>query len=225
MLEKIKASLLERELWNSDLQERIEEFESLCILQIGSEPLRNALVQYLESVAPIQFFTSPASSTGRNHPPWQGGLAGILMNTVECCVGIDRKIRIYPSLTDARGDALADDRDIIYLATILSDTHKTEDYGRPWTEWAHHRTAAENWRELGTRLGLPFRVVNAVYDAIFWHLGRFSPEWKLGDDPREILALHTFITHELDMDFSNKRLGDIFERKIFLPNKPTQGID
>jgi len=214
-LQRTKSALLQSGVWTPELQARIEEFEQLCILQIRSEPIRTVVVEYLETVAPIEFFTAPASSTGRNHPLWQSAVAGILANTVECCIGIDRKMRMYPSLTDSRDNPLPEDRDVIYAATILSDTHKPADFGKPWDEWAHHRTAAEHWRDLATRRGLPATVVNLVYDAVLWHLGRFTPGSPKSVDPRESLRLHTFITHELDMDFSNRNLSDIFSRKIF----------
>ena len=225
VLQKTRSTLLESGSLTVELEDRIEEFEHLCILQIRSELTRNAVTEYLQTVAPIEFFRAPASSTGRNHPLWQVASGGILANTVECCVGIDRKMRMYPSLTDADFNSLSEDRDIIYAATILSDTHKPADFGKSWQQWAHHRTAATQWRDFATAKGLCTTLVSAIYDAIFWHLGRFTPEWPPGADPRAALSLHAFITHELDMDFSNRALNDIFTRKLYKLIAPNDGHD
>jgi hypothetical protein len=121
-------------------------------------------------------------------------------------------MRIHPDLVNKKGNSKPDDRDIILVATILSDTFKVEDFGKQWRDFAHHRIAAKKWRDLAGKYHLPGRTVNAVADAIEWHLGRFTPEWSVGRDPRS-LPLHVFITHELDMDFSNRALAEVYERK------------
>lgn len=213
MLESVKASIREKGAWNSVLDKRFAEFERLCISEIKSAALREALIDYLERTTPLEFFFAAASSSGITHPIWQTGLGGILLNTVECCVGIDRKIRMYPSLTDEKADPLPDSRDIVYVATILSDTFKTEDAKKHWREYTHHRTAAGKWKEVAAHHDVPKNVVDAITDAIYWHLGRFTPDWPGDADPRSKLSVLAFITHELDMDFSNKKLALIFDRK------------
>jgi hypothetical protein len=212
VLELVKSALRAQGVWNPALEKRFEEFERVCLKEIRSEPLRTAVLDYLENVAPIEFFTAPASSSGRYHPYWQNALGGILLNTSECCIGIDRKMRIHPDMVDGEGNPKSEDRDIIFVATILSDTFKTEDFGKTWRDFAHHRIAAKRWREVAGRHPLSARTVTTIADAIEWHLGRFTPAWPVGRDPRS-LPLHTFITHELDMDFSNRGLAEVFERK------------
>lgn len=220
MLEGVKTALKQQGRWGPMLEGRFAEFERLCIKEIRSEKLRQAVLDYLEKVTPLEFFTAPASSSGRNHPPWQSAVGGILLNTVECCIGIDRKLRMYPSLTDADCNPRPEDRDIVYVATILSDTFKTEDAHKNWREYSHHRTAAQKWRETAVRLHLPGEQTDAIADALFWHLGRFTKEWPAGNDPHARLSLLTFITHELDMDFSNRNLASVFDRKG-VPAMPT----
>jgi len=213
LLESVKAELRQRGVWNRTLEQRIKEFERLCIQEIRLEFLRATIVDYLETVAPLDFFTAPASFSGLTHPYWQVSLGGILLNTVECCIGIDRKMRIYTALTDAKGNPASHDRDIIYAATILSDTFKNEDAKKRWQEYSHHRTATTKWREVAGRHNLPADLTESIADAIFWHLGRFTSEWSEGADPRTHLSIHAFITHELDMDFSNRNLALVFDRK------------
>jgi len=213
MLDGVKAALKHKGLLDAALESRIAEFERLCVAEIRSDALRNALLDYLENVAPLEFYFAPASSSGKNHPAWQAAPAGILLNTSECCIGIDRKLRMYPSLTDTNFNLLPEDRDIVYVATIISDTFKPEDAGKPWREFAHHRIAAQKWRETAHKHNLPLPLIESIADAIFWHLGRFTHEWPSGADPRSHLSLHAFITHELDMDFSNRNLSLVFDRK------------
>jgi hypothetical protein len=216
MLDAVKTSLQQKGLLSPSLEARIIEFERLCVLEISSEGLRNAVLDYLENVAPLDFFFGPASYSGKYHPSWQSAVGGILLNTTECCVGIDRKLRMYPSLVDSEGAPLPRDRDIIYVATILSDTFKPEEaqeHSKGSKGYTHHRVAAEKWRELARRRNISEPLAEAIADAVFWHLGRFTPEWPQSKDPRTFLALHSFITHALDMDFSNRNLELVFERK------------
>lgn len=213
MLEGVKTALKQKGRWNAVLEFRLEEFERLCIQPIHSDKLREAVLDYLENTAPIEFFTAPASSSGKNHPAWQSTVGGILLNTVECCIGIDRKLRMYASLTDGDFNTRTLERDIVYVATILSDTFKPEDVHKKWREFSHHRTATEHWRATATRHYLPQQQTEAIADALFWHLGRFTPEWPEGADPHSHLSLLTFITHELDMDFSDRNLALVFDRK------------
>jgi hypothetical protein len=220
MLEGVKTALKQQGRWGPVLEGRLAEFERLCINEIRSEKLRQAVLDYLEKTTPLDFFTAPASSSGKNHPAWQSALGGILLNTVECCIGIDRKLRMYPSLTDANANPIADDRDIVYVATIISDTFKTEDVPKNWRDYSHHRTAAQRWREVAARNHLPQAQTNVIADAIFWHLGRFTHEWPGTADPHTQLSLHAFITHELDMDFSNRNLAEVFDRKGELDDMP-----
>src|SRR5207245_9317512 len=98
MLDKVKAALRERTVWSEAVEGYVAEFERLCICPIRSDALRSAVLDYLEGTAPLEFFTAPASSTGKRHPYWQAGLGGILLNTTECCIGIDRKMRMHPAL-------------------------------------------------------------------------------------------------------------------------------
>ena len=41
------------------------------IQRVASSNLRRAMIHFIGKVAPVGFFVSPASSTGKNHPEWQ----------------------------------------------------------------------------------------------------------------------------------------------------------
>jgi len=213
MLESVKTRLQVAGKLTPEVERRIIEFERICLAEIRSEKLRFAVLDYLENHCPIDFFTSTASSSGGRHPEWQSLPAGILLNTVECCIGADRKIRMYPALTTDDADPRDDAHDAVYVATILSDTFKTEDFGKPWTEWAHHLKAEEKWRSVAKEHDICYSIVERIASAIRWHLGRFTPDWPHDQDPRCLDPID-FIVHELDMDFSNRRLGEVFQRRL-----------
>lgn len=213
MLESVKTRLQVAGKLTPEVERRIIEFERICLAEIRSEKLRFAVLDYLENHCPIDFFTSTASSSGGRHPEWQSLPAGILLNTVECCIGADRKIRMYPTLTTDDANPRDDAHDAVYVATILSDTFKTEDFGKPWTEWAHHLKAEERWRNVTKEHDICYSTVERIASAIRWHLGRFTPDWPHDQDPRCLDPID-FIVHELDMDFSNRRLSEVFQRRL-----------
>lgn len=213
MLESVKSRLQAAGTLTPEVERRIIEFERICLAEIRSEKLRFAVLDYLENHCPIDFFTSTASSTGGRHPEWQSLPAGIILNTIECCIGADRKIRMYPVLTTDDANPREDAHDTVYVATILSDTFKTEDFGKPWTEWAHHLKAEENWRNVAKEHDICYSIAERIASAIRWHLGRFTPDWPHDQDPR-CLDPVDFIVHELDMDFSNRRLSEVFQRRL-----------
>ncbi len=213
MLESVKTRLQVAGKLTPEVERRIIEFERICLAEIRSEKLRFAVLDYLENHCPIEFFISTASSSGGRHPEWQSLPAGILLNTVECCIGADRKIRMYPSLTTAEANPRDDAHDAVYVATILSDTFKTEDFGKPWNEWAHHLKAEEKWRSVAKDHEICYATAERIASAIRWHLGRFTPDWLQDQDPRCLDPID-LIVHELDMDFSNRRLSEVFQRRL-----------
>ena len=220
MLESVKVRLRAQGRLSPEIERRILEFERICLAEIHSEALRYATLDYLKNQCPLEFFTAPASSSGRRHPEWQSLPGGILLNTVECCVGADKKIRMYSSLTTESDEPKDDVHDIVYVATLLSDTFKAADFGKPWKEWLHHIKAAEEWQRVAQKHEIPPPIADRISSAIRWHLGRFTPDWPAGRDPRA-MDLLDFIVHELDMDFSNRRLSDVFQRRL---GEVTKGI-
>lgn len=213
MLETVKVRLRVAGKLTPEIERRILEFERICLSEIRSESLRYAVLDYLENLCPLEFYTAPASSSGARHPEWQSLPGGILLNTVECCIGADRKIRMYPSLTTETLETKDEVHDAVYVATVLSDTFKAADFGKPWKEWFHHIKAEAGWQVIAKKHEISPSTAERIASAIRWHLGRFTPDWPDGKDPRT-LDLIDFIVHELDMDFSNRRLSDVFQRRL-----------
>lgn len=213
MLDSVKLRLQASGQLTPEVKRRIVEFESVCLSEIKSDALRGALIDYLENHCPLEFYTAPASSSGQRHPEWQSLPGGILLNTVECCIGADRKIRMYPSLTDKAGEPKDEPHDAVYAATVLSDTFKTTDFGKPWNDWSHHQKAASQWEKVCEKHDIRASTADRITLAIRWHLGRFTPDWPENKDPQTLDPV-AFIVHELDMDFSNRRLSEIFQRRL-----------
>ena len=158
---------------------------------------------------------NPASSTGRNHPVWQGERGGIVRNTVECCVAVDRQLQIYSDLTEKNAEVKPEARDIVLTATILSDTFK---YGEAEIreispesriDKNHGRIAAERWRATARRYQIQHETIEEIYEAIYWHTGRFTPGWP----PGKGMSLYAAITHQIDMFFSDKSLELLYDAK------------
>lgn len=192
------------------------EFISLWrygISQISDRSIRAAVVSILENEAPWTFFVLPASLSGMHHPKWQGHSAGILRNTVECCVAVERQMRIHREFTDARGRIRSADRDVVMAATILSDIFKYGTAASPYDEVRfqpdHGMVAAERWKSTAKQYDVNRASIQKVYDAIYWHLGRWTPGWN----PRIKLSLYTAVTHSLDMFFSDKNLELLYRAK------------
>jgi len=187
--------------------------------RVSDSELRAVLIYFLAEVAPWTFFVNPASSTGRNHPEWQGGRAGIVRNTVECCVAVDRQLQIYPDLTDNNAEAKPEARNIVLIATILSDTFKygeaeiKEISSESKIDKNHGRIAAERWRAAARRYEIRQESVDEIYEAIYWHLGRFTPGWP----PGKGMSLYAAITHRIDMFFSDKSLELLYDAKRVVP--------
>lgn len=185
------------------------------VARISDRRIQSSVISILENDAPWTFFLLPASLTGRRHPSWQGRAGGILRNTVECCVAVDRQLRVHREFTDAR-DCVRDlDRDVVLSATILSDIFK---YGMPPPETplrgiafqpAHGKIAAELWKRTARRFHVGRSSIEKVYQAIYWHLGRWTPGWRRGTK----LSLHAKVTHRIDMFFSDKNLELLYHAK------------
>ncbi|MDO8558556.1 MAG: hypothetical protein Q7S09_05245 [bacterium] len=192
------------------IEKRLREFWKYCVEEIRDVAIRESVELYLQKTAPWQFFSAPASPSGKHHPIWQNDPGGILRNTVECCLSIDMLMTQEWQLGDADGIPHEPARSIIYAATIVSDTCKG---GNPWgpkTDRNHGRIAAELWKTAAGNLAIPQNAQELIYEAVYWHLGRWTPGWTEEIDAS--LSLHTKITHALDALYADKNL-----EKIFIP--------
>jgi hypothetical protein len=183
--------------------------------RVHDTAVRAAVADYLTSEAPLIFFVGPASMAGEHHPYWQNRKAGIVRNTVECCLVVDRQLQVYPQFVDAHDNILSGARDVVLAATILSDTFKfgsgdsTSVDENTRYDPTHGAKAADKWRLLAARHMVDSGVADQIYEAIYWHLGRWTPGWK----PGMTSSAYAHVTHCVDMFMSDKNLELLYDPK------------
>jgi hypothetical protein len=215
-VEEIADTLRAKNIFDDKVARELAALWKYGVLKVSDSGLRRALIYFLQTEAPWTFFVYGASATGKNHPSWQREKAGILRNTTECCLVVDRQLRVYPEFTDEKFNVLPEHRDIVLIATILSDTFKAgsgegdEEQRRiQGSDPTHGAAAAQRWNDVARRFQIESHVRDSVYDAIYWHLGRFTPGWN-----RDVrFSAYTEITHRIDMFMSDKNLEILFDPK------------
>lgn len=156
----------------------------------------------LTKVVDRQFWIAPSSTSGRHHPRWHNETGGLVRHVVEMLVIAPRVVDMFHDLDSPL------DLDMVLAAAALHDSFKG---GRPWantTDHMHHALAADAWSQVSNVVGVPDPVREIVREAIFFHAGKFTP----GGWPADARS-HTRALHTLDMVFSAKELGVLFQPK------------
>jgi hypothetical protein len=211
----VLAKLRSRGLLDEDVSAEIAALWKYGVEALTDLALRSALVDFLENEAPLMFFVRPASLTGKHHPSWQRKKAGIVRNTIECCVVLDRQLQSYPEFTDAEFNVHPRDRDIVLVATILSDTFKYGTDELPAPDGVHRfdpehgKKAAEQWRPIAARHGVSAEVIDHIFEATYWHLGR----WTRGWEPTMRWSHYVDVTHRVDMFMSDNNLELVYNAR------------
>lgn len=210
----ILSKLRARGLLDEDVSAEIAALWKYGVEAVFDLSLRTALVDFLENEAPLIFFVGPASLTN-HHPSWQRKKAGIVRNTVECYVVLDRQLQAYPEFTDAEFKVHPRARDIVLVATILSDTFKygTDDLPAPdgirRFDPEHGGKAAEQWRPIAARHGVSTEIIDHTCEAAYWHLGRWTQGWS----PATKWSPYVDVTHRVDMFMSDNHLELTYDSK------------
>lgn len=194
--------------WSVLTELELKAFWKHGIEAIRDEGLRTTVAAFLETV-PLAFFFEPSSRSGKHHPPWQNGAHGTLRGITECCVILPRFAQYKPRLLAADKRPMALAVDVALAATIVSDTYKIDHAGTD-TGAAHGRIAAGEWKRFAEarRSLYPF-LVDKVADAVFWHYGVFTPEWREGT----VLSPEAELVHEVDALTAQKALAIIYRGK------------
>lgn len=206
------AKLKKQGVLTDEIRQRLSEFWFHGVEKICDRRIKAAVVYLFTKIVPWQFFTAPASSSTKYHPTWQVKPGGLIRHTTELCIVIERQLQQYPKLTDSKCNPLPEARDILLAAGILHDTFKN---GLPWGEKTdyenHHRVAAEKWDAAAGKFGVPKSIRESIYEAIFWHAGRWTPEWQ--PDKLEKLSIYARILHSADMFSSDYNLDLMYTAK------------
>lgn len=209
---------LERvDLWDRIVERELESLWKHGVLRISDELIRESVVKFLEEDVPLGFFVNPAAASGKHHPKWQNKVCGILRNTTECCLLADIMLEQHKEFCDSE-NVLPEPRDIVLSATILSDTFKYDtNIVKPYSDSVKHlkdhgKFAADRWIPIVYSLhprDHTIDLVEEIYDATYWHLGRWTPGWT----PEVKLSKLTEIVHLLDAIFADKNLELLYEAK------------
>jgi hypothetical protein len=208
-MEKIRARIEADGLWNARAERELRSFWTYGIMAITNLHLRTLVIDFLEEVVPRQFFTAPASPTGKRHPAWQNRRYGLLRNTTECCLFLPSFAQYKPGMLNEAWQVRSNLLDEAIAATVISDTFKVDARDRPLGP-QHGAVAAANWLAYAS----PSASVNpasiaAIYHAVFWHYGIHAPLYPL---LRPNMRKHpvTEIVHEVDAIFAQNTLAKLY---------------
>jgi HD superfamily phosphohydrolase YqeK len=148
------------------------------VMLIGNELLRGFVQSSLQA-APAYFWTVPASTSGKYHPPCSRGPGGLVHHT---------RLVVYFVRELARGLGLEAWMDELTAAAILHDMYKNgdnpDDRTRGMAHWSAHGLHARGYIEARV-LGGPVetawgnnpefcRQVNKVFELMARHMGPFG---------------------------------------------------
>lgn len=168
---------------------------------IKDEKIRITVGKLLKFVVPEEFFSAPASSTGKYHPKWSNTERGLVKHTLSMLVPGMRQAEgfFYNSFTPITADQAR-------AAIVLHDTFKG---GKPWARYTvknHGELAAKAWLQVAEVEEVDRESIVEVYEAIYWHNGKFTPNY----DGRTLTPLAQFV-HTIDMGASSMDLEEIFQ--------------
>ena len=145
------------------------------IALIRDEKIRNWTDKMLD-IVPEQFWTIPASSSGKYHPVISNGPGGLVRHT---------KMMIQFALIFCRAYDLTQlDQDKIISACILHDVHKP-DY--------EHAFKTSDWLEDKVGKNTDLKEIKEI---IKWHMGRWSKGFTSKVD---VFSRNQWICHLADM--------------------------
>lgn len=177
------------------------------INDIADDGLRNLATEILAN-ADDYFFTIPASSTGKNHPPFSSGEGGLVRHT-KCVVYMVKCLCESFDIDEYK-------RDMLIVAAIAHDIKKQGDEGVGHTVHEHPLLAARYVCKVYATSGIIIRngVVSIIADMISSHMGKWGANPKyIGDkkplplpesDCAKILQAADYIASRreiLDFDF------------------------
>lgn len=211
-MERILDRLKDEMVLDLLIRRELEALWKHGIAAIADEPLSAAVTGFLAGRAPLGFFTKGATKSGKHHPSWQNGRAGILRNTVECCLVLPGLATSLPDFLGERKEADRSMLDVSFAATILSDVFKWDAAGQ-WNSRPHEIVGAAAWSDYALPLvkstNLRLDMMMRVESAVRWHHGIWSAGFKRG----QRLTPETWLVHLTDTFFAQKQLGLLYEPK------------
>lgn len=150
-----------------------EEIFKIELGYIKSERIRNACIEMLK-VLPEYFFEIEASSTGKYHPNYALGNAGLVRHTKAA-------VRIaYELLGDACiGDKYTqDEKDLMIMALILHDGVKSGVPKEKYTRFDHPIMMGQMIMDNEDNMELEMEEIEFLDDAIKTHMGPWTTDYN-----------------------------------------------
>jgi HD superfamily phosphohydrolase YqeK len=151
--------------------ERIETFQRE--LSYILDPKVKEFTKALLTEADDYFFTVPASSSGKYHPPFAKGEGGLVRHTKAVAYFLNELLRPnieFDKISRYEGD-------LLICAAIAHDIKKQGDGTEGHTVKEHPHLAAEFvmdvWKKYGKKL-ISEDGIEYIYDAIYSHMGPWS---------------------------------------------------
>jgi len=159
------------------------------LAKFDSDEVR-ALVEGALMKAPDGFWLSPASSTGKYHPPFDQVVPGGLVNHSLVVIRFaEEGIRRYSEFTDKKYRPDPMWLDAARAAAMLHDVIKNGNSWGRYTVPNHGQLAAEFLTDLDNITSLPQPQRDALIEAVRWHMGRWTKGFQshLPLSPLELL--------------------------------------
>ncbi len=211
-VERVEERIRAAHAWAPDVAEGLRIFWTHTIDVLTDERIRIVVAELFAASVPWQFFTAPASSSGKNHPAWQNPVGGLARHVTEMAIGMWRIAQIFPELTDASAEPTPQAMDILLTSVALHDAYKG---GVPWehrTSPEHHALATRAWKEAAGGAWLEPAVIENVATAIWWHAGRWTPGWDgIVDTLPTRTNVYATALHICDMVYSDTNLNLLFQ--------------
>ena len=154
---------------------------------IRDEKLKLWVARYLDGCVPPYFFTVPASSSGKYHPPYALGVGGLVRHT-KAVVQIAEELLQLEQYQDLNINY----HDEIITACIIHDTFKHGSVDTGHTVFDHPNVASECFEGFMVlnRADLPISQVNTICHLVRSHMGQWNTS------PKSDVVLDKPITRE-----------------------------
>jgi hypothetical protein len=170
------------------------------IASIANEDLRKMVTKALE-LAPKEFFTIAASSSGNYHPAQSNGEGGLIQHTKMICSMVPIFCRAY-SMKQW-------EQDEIMVAAIMHDFHKPSYFHAintwQWMHYANIKTLLQD------ECSITEETYDNIADMVKYHMGQWTN--KPHTKPISTYTTQEWVLHLADMVVTNKQITFDFKRE------------
>ena len=184
-----------------------EKFFGKKLALIENEELRKLIINFFDSEVPDSFWTKPASSSGKYHPPFAAGEGGLVRHTLKAVEAAEELL----VLQQFKGY----DKDMIIASLLLHDSFKYKD-GADYTMLNHPEKASDKFLEFAKKqpsYNENEYIIRDICYCIRWHMGQWSTKkLKEKEIPPSFLYEHINFVQLCDYIASREFFSNPFYR-------------